>query len=98
MAIVAWILLGIFAGVVANQLSGRRGAGLVSDAILGIAGAAVAGFAFNTLAGRGEDVGLIGLLLSFLGAGVALGIFRMLVGPSKAPPPRRTQPTRRVRR
>ena len=99
MSIVAWILLGVAAGVVANQLSGRRGAGLVSDALLGTAGASIAGFAFQMLAERGErSVSAWGLLVSLLGAVVFLTLSRAIVGPTRVPAPVRTQPTRRVRR
>ena len=98
MSIVAWVLLGIVAGVVANQLSGKRGVGLISDALLGIAGAAVAGFAFNMLAGTEEGVGLMSMSLSLLGAGVFLTVSRAIAGPSRVSDPGRTQRTRRVRR
>jgi uncharacterized membrane protein YeaQ/YmgE (transglycosylase-associated protein family) len=98
MSIVAWVLLGIVAGVVANQLSARRGVGLVSDALLGIAGAAVAGFTFDMLSGTEEGVGLMSMGLSLLGAGVFLAVSRAIAGPSRVSDPGRTQRTRRVRR
>ena len=98
MSIVAWIILGIVSGVVANQLSGARGVGLISDAIVGIAGAAVAGFAFNMLAGRELGFSLTSLGASLLGAGVFLTISRAVAGPSRASDPGRTQRTKRVRR
>ena len=98
MSIVAWIILGIVSGVVANQLSGSRGVGLISDALVGIAGAAVAGFAYNILAGRELGFSLVSLCLSLLGAGVFLTISHAIAGPSRAPDPGRTQRTRRVRR
>jgi uncharacterized membrane protein YeaQ/YmgE (transglycosylase-associated protein family) len=98
MSIVAWVLLGIVAGVVANQLSGKRGVGLVSDAVLGIAGAAVAGLAFNMLSGTDEGMSLMGLCLSLLGAGVFLTVSRAIPGPSRVTDPGRTQRTRRARR
>jgi uncharacterized membrane protein YeaQ/YmgE (transglycosylase-associated protein family) len=98
MSIVVWVLLGIVAGVVANQLSGKRGVGLVSDALLGIAGAAVAGFAFDMLSGTGEGMSLMGMCLSLLGAGVCLTVSRAIAGPNRLSDPGRTQRTRRVRR
>ena len=98
MSIVAWLILGIVSGVVANQLSGARGVGLVSDALVGIAGAAVAGFVYNTLAGRELGTSLVSLCVSLLGAGVSLTISRAIAGPVRAPDPGRTQRTKRVRR
>jgi uncharacterized membrane protein YeaQ/YmgE (transglycosylase-associated protein family) len=97
-SIVAWILLGIVAGVVANQLSGRRGDGLSADAVVGIAGAAVAGFAFNTLTGRTDGFSLASLCSSLLGAGVLLALTRAWLGPSKVPAPTRAPRNPRVRR
>jgi uncharacterized membrane protein YeaQ/YmgE (transglycosylase-associated protein family) len=98
MSIVAWIMLGIVAGVVANQVSGKRGVGLVSDALLGIAGAAVAGFAFNMLAGTEEGFSLMSMCLSLLGAAIFLTVSRAMAGPSRVSDPGRTQRTKRVRR
>jgi uncharacterized membrane protein YeaQ/YmgE (transglycosylase-associated protein family) len=98
MSIVAWIILGIVSGVVANQLSGARGVGLVADAVVGVAGAAVAGFAYNMLAGRELGFSLVSLCVSLLGAGVFLTISRAIAGPNRASDPGRTQRTKRVRR
>ena len=50
MSIVAWIVLGVLAGVLANRFSGKRGTGLLEDVLLGTAGASFAGFAVNSLA------------------------------------------------
>ena len=98
MSIVAWIILGIVAAVVANQLSGKRGVGLVSDALVGIAGAAVAGFAYNMLAGRELGFSLTSLCSSLFGAAVFLGISRAMARPDGVSDPGRTQRTKRVRR
>jgi len=98
MSIIAWVILGVVSGVVANQLSGARGVGLVSDALVGIAGAAVAGFAYNVLAGRELGFSLLSLCVSLLGAGVFLTISRAIAGPNRAFDPGRTQRTKRVRR
>ena len=99
MSIIAWIILGIVSGVVANQLSGARGVGLVSDTLVGIAGAAVAGFTYNMLAGRELGFSVLSLCLSLLGAGVFLTISRAIAGPDRAAwDPERTQRTKRVRR
>ena len=98
MSIIAWIILGIVAAVVANQLSGKRGVGLVPDALVGIAGAAVAGFAYNMLAGRELGFSVASLCLSLLGAGVFLVFSRAIAGPDRVADPGRTQRTKRVRR
>jgi len=97
MSIIAWLMLGMVAGVVANQLSGRRGVGLASDAVIGIAGAAVAGFAYKMLTGQ-AGFGLTSLLISLLGAGVFLGVFRAMTGSSRAPVAEPVRRPKRVRR
>ena len=97
-SIIGWILLGIVAAVVANQLSGKRGVGLVPDAIVGIAGAAVAGFAFNMFVGREEGgMGLGGLFVSLVGAGGLLAASRSIVG-RRVPAPSRIRPKKPIRR
>jgi uncharacterized membrane protein YeaQ/YmgE (transglycosylase-associated protein family) len=42
-----WIVLGLIAGATASALMGRRGAGCISNIILGLLGAVVGGFLVN---------------------------------------------------
>jgi uncharacterized membrane protein YeaQ/YmgE (transglycosylase-associated protein family) len=51
MSLVAWIVLGIITAFVANGLAKKRGLGLGYDVLLGVAGATIAGFAVDWLAG-----------------------------------------------
>jgi len=44
-----WAILGLLAGAIASLLMGRRGAGCISNIILGLIGAAVGGFVVNRL-------------------------------------------------
>jgi uncharacterized membrane protein YeaQ/YmgE (transglycosylase-associated protein family) len=97
MSIIAWILLGIVVAVVFNQLGGRRGVGLVSDALVGIGGAAVLGFSFNVLAGTAGGLSAWGLLVSLVGAGVALALAGAIADRA-APVPVRVRRTRKTRR
>ena len=72
---IAWVLLGIVAGVVTNRLLGRRRVKLVSDAFVGIFGALAAGLAFDLLAGSQDGgMSLLGLFVSLVGAGAALAV------------------------
>ena len=85
MGIVSWIVVGLIAGWLANQMmrSGRGNAG--TDIIVGIIGAIVGGFLAGQLFGvpnavNGINVGSI--VVAFLGAIVAIALVRALPGRS----------------
>ena len=85
MGIVSWIVVGLIAGWLANQMmrSGSGNAG--TDIIVGIIGAIVGGFLAGQLFGvanavNGINVGSI--VVAFLGAIVAIAIVRALPGRS----------------
>jgi uncharacterized membrane protein YeaQ/YmgE (transglycosylase-associated protein family) len=81
--IVAWILVGVIAGWLAGKVLSGRGAGVILDIVLGLAGALVGGFLFNLLvrtdtAGTG-GVGFWGsVVVAFVGACFLLGGIRVL--------------------
>lgn len=75
MQIVTWILLGLVIAVIANRLAGKGGAGLGTDIVLGVAGASLVGFAFNTLTGVDRTrFNPFGLAASVFGAGLVLAL------------------------
>jgi uncharacterized membrane protein YeaQ/YmgE (transglycosylase-associated protein family) len=76
MTILAWIVLGLVAGLVARTIVDRHGSGIVLDTLLGIGGAIVGGLAF-TAAGAAGVTGfdLASLGVAGAGAGVALGAY-----------------------
>ncbi len=85
MGIIAWLVVGLIAGWLANQMmrSGRGNAG--TDIIVGIIGAIVGGFLAGQLFGvpnavNGINVGSI--VVAFLGAVVAIALVRALPGRS----------------
>ena len=97
MSIVAWILLGVAAGLAAHQLAGKRGVGLIPAILLGVFGAAVTGFAFNTLAGRDDGrMGLWGLVVPLVGAGAVLAVSSTITG-RRVPAPVRIRRAKRIR-
>jgi uncharacterized membrane protein YeaQ/YmgE (transglycosylase-associated protein family) len=59
MSILAWIVLGFLAGFIGSKLVNKTGEGIAVDIVLGIVGAIVGGFVFNTL----EHPGVTGLNL-----------------------------------
>lgn len=81
MGILAWILFGLLAGILAKLIMpGRDGGGFILTCLLGIIGAVVGGW-LATLLGFGGDVtgfNLHSFLVAVVGAIVVLAIFRML--------------------
>ncbi|MEX2287579.1 MAG: GlsB/YeaQ/YmgE family stress response membrane protein [Planctomycetaceae bacterium] len=80
MGILAWIVLGLLAGIVAKAvMPGPDPRGCIVTILLGIAGAFVGGF-IGTLLGFGtvHDFDLRSLGIAILGAIVILWIYRVL--------------------
>ena len=48
MSIIAWIVLGLIAGFIASKIVNKTGEGLLMDIVLGVVGAVVGGWLFNT--------------------------------------------------
>ena len=80
MGFVAWIVLGLVAGVLAKVIMpGRDPGGLVVTILLGIAGALVGGYIGTQLGfGRVSGLDLRSLAISVGGAVVLLFLYRML--------------------
>ena len=53
MSILAWIVLGVVAGFIGSKTVNKTGEGLVLDLVLGVVGALVGGFLFNTFGHEG---------------------------------------------
>lgn len=81
MGILAWILFGLLAGILAKLIMpGRDGGGIIITCLLGIIGAVVGGW-LATMLGFGGDVtgfNLHSFLVAVVGAIVVLAVFRML--------------------
>lgn len=79
MSFIAWIVLGLIAGFIASKLVNNRGEGLFLDIILGIVGAFVGGWLFNTFGMSGvTGVNLYSMLVAVVGAVVVLVIYHAL--------------------
>jgi uncharacterized membrane protein YeaQ/YmgE (transglycosylase-associated protein family) len=80
MGILAWILFGLVAGVIAKLIMpGRDPGGFIVTILLGIAGALLGGFLGRAMGFYGEGEGA-GMLMSILGAIILLAVYRMAVG------------------
>lgn len=85
MSIIAWIVLGLIAGFIASKIVNKTGEGVVVDIILGIVGAVVGGWLFNTFGMAGvSGVNIYSLLVAVIGAVVVLFIYHLITG-RKAP-------------
>lgn len=50
MSVVAWIILGLISGFLGSKIVNKRGEGILLDIVLGMVGAVVGGWLFNTFA------------------------------------------------
>ncbi len=81
MSFLAWIILGLVAGFIGSKLVNNNGEGLILDIILGIVGAVVGGFIFNTFGAIGvTGLNLYSLIVAVIGSVVVLVIYHAVAG------------------
>jgi uncharacterized membrane protein YeaQ/YmgE (transglycosylase-associated protein family) len=81
MSFLAWIILGLIAGFIGSKLVNKRGEGVVLDIVLGIVGAIVGGWLFNTFGHAGvTGLNLYSMVVAVIGAVVVLVVYHALVG------------------
>ncbi|MBV8170864.1 MAG: GlsB/YeaQ/YmgE family stress response membrane protein [Candidatus Eremiobacteraeota bacterium] len=82
MDIIAWIVVGIIAGFLAKAVvPGEGPGGVLGDMIIGIVGAIIGGWLFNTFGHIGATgLNLWSILVAFIGGVVLLLIIRALTG------------------
>jgi uncharacterized membrane protein YeaQ/YmgE (transglycosylase-associated protein family) len=75
MSILAWIIVGLIAGWLAERITGRNH-GLLTNLIVGIVGAFVGGFLFSSLLGfrYEEGLNLPSIVVATVGAVVLLAL------------------------
>ena len=80
MGILAWIVVGLIAGVLAKLIMpGDDPGGFIVTILLGIVGAFVGGFVVNLLGGAGvSGFNLWSILVATLGAIILLAIYRLV--------------------
>jgi uncharacterized membrane protein YeaQ/YmgE (transglycosylase-associated protein family) len=76
MSILAWIVVGIIAGWLAERITGRNH-GLLTNLVVGIVGAFLGGFIFSSLLGfrYAEGFNVPSIVVATVGAVVLLAIF-----------------------
>ena len=79
MSILAWIVVGLVAGVLASLVMGGTGYGIIGDIVIGIVGAFVGGWLFTAL-GISTPLGGLGgtIFVAFIGAVVLLLVLRLI--------------------
>jgi uncharacterized membrane protein YeaQ/YmgE (transglycosylase-associated protein family) len=79
MSFIAWIVLGLVSGFVASKLVNKSGAGLLMDIVLGIVGAVLGGWLFNTFGMPGvSGLNLYSFAVAVIGAVVFLIVYHAL--------------------
>ena len=80
MSFIAWIILGLISGFIASKIVNRTGEGVLLDIVLGIVGAFVGGWLFNTFGRVGvTGLNIYSMVVAVIGAIVVLVIYHALV-------------------
>ena len=81
MSFLAWIVLGLISGFIASKIVNKSGSGAVIDIVLGVVGAVVGGWLFNTIGHVGvTGLNLYSVLVAVVGAIVVLLLYHALFG------------------
>jgi uncharacterized membrane protein YeaQ/YmgE (transglycosylase-associated protein family) len=79
MSFLAWIALGLISGFIASKIVNKSGSGAVMDIILGVIGAVVGGWLFNTIGHVGvTGLNLYSILVAVVGAVIVLVLYHAL--------------------
>ena len=83
MSVLAWMALGLIAGLVASNILSHSGQGLLLDMVLGIVGAVVGGALFTAIGATGvTGFNLYSILVAIVGAIVVLWAYHAFSGRS----------------
>jgi uncharacterized membrane protein YeaQ/YmgE (transglycosylase-associated protein family) len=84
MSFIAWIVLGLVAGFIASKIVNKAGEGMLMDIVLGVVGAFLGGWLFNTFGMPGvTGLNLYSLLVAVVGAAIFLIVYHALAGRSR---------------
>jgi uncharacterized membrane protein YeaQ/YmgE (transglycosylase-associated protein family) len=79
MSILAWLALGLLAGFVGSKIVNKSGDGVLLDIVLGIVGAFVGGWLFNTFGRSGvTGLNLYSLLVAVVGSVIFLAVYHAI--------------------
>lgn len=82
MGILAWIVIGLIAGLIAKAIMpGKDPGGFIATTLLGIVGAVIGGWVGQAAFSRGvEGLNFWSIFLAVVGALLCLAVYRMAVG------------------
>jgi uncharacterized membrane protein YeaQ/YmgE (transglycosylase-associated protein family) len=76
MTLLAWIVLGLVAGFIASKIVNKSGEGMFLDIVLGMVGAVVGGWLFNTFGMVGvTGLNLYSVVVAVIGAAALLIVY-----------------------
>jgi uncharacterized membrane protein YeaQ/YmgE (transglycosylase-associated protein family) len=79
--IIAWVIVGLIAGWLADRFVKGGGYGLIGDLVVGLFGALIGGFLVGFLLQGSAGVGLLGsIVVAFIGAVILIYILRLIGG------------------
>jgi uncharacterized membrane protein YeaQ/YmgE (transglycosylase-associated protein family) len=79
MSFLAWIVLGLISGFIASKIVSKPGEGAIVDIVLGIVGAVVGGWLFNSIGHIGvTGLNFYSILVAVVGAVIVLVIYHAL--------------------
>ena len=79
MSILAWLVLGLISGFIASKLVNKTGEGILLDIVLGIVGAVVGGWLFNSIGHTGvTGLNIYSMFVAVVGAVVVLVAYHAL--------------------
>ena len=83
MGILAWIVVGLVAGVLAGLVMRGGGYGIVGDIIIGMMGAVIGGFLAGTLLNLPDvmtGINVTSIFVAFIGAVILIALLRLVSG------------------
>jgi uncharacterized membrane protein YeaQ/YmgE (transglycosylase-associated protein family) len=79
MSILAWLVLGLISGFIASKLVNKSGEGILLDIVLGVVGAIVGGWLFNSVGHAGvTGLNIYSMFVAVVGAVVVLVVYHAL--------------------
>jgi len=82
MSIIAWLVVGLIAGWIANMIMSSGAGGLLADLVIGVLGAIIGGFVVGLITGADytSGINIPTILVSIVGAIILIGAYRLLTG------------------
>ena len=79
MSFLAWIVLGLLAGLIGCKIVNKRGEGVFLDILLGIVGAVIGGWLYDTFGtSGGTGLNLYSLLVAVIGSVALLAVYHAI--------------------